>query len=159
MKTVQIDALPWEEKRSPKGKFRSFVKNLSLALGGKADVGVWGGGHPFDVQVRRVAPGDTVCPFHAHQAQWELFVVISGRASVRVDEAVQEVGAGEAFVQAPGTAHQIRNTGSEDFVFYVVADNPRYDSCHYPDSKKWILKPSRLCFRESAAVDYFDGEE
>lgn len=159
MNTIRIEDLPWQEQRSPTGKFRSFVRNISLALGGKKDTGTWGGGHPFDLQVRRVPPGATVCPYHAHQAQWELFVVIAGRAAVRTNDATQEVGAGEAFLQAPGTAHQIRNTGGEDFVFYVIADNPQYDSCHYPDSKKWILKPSRLCFRESSAVDYFDGEE
>lgn len=159
MNTVKIEELPWQESKSPKGKFHSFFRNISLALGGKRDVGTWGGGHPFDVQIRRVPPGAVICPFHAHQAQWELFIVLSGRAMVRVDETSQEVGPGEAFLQPPGTAHQIRSTGSEDFVFYVVADNPQFDSCYYPDSKKWIVKPARKVFREASAVDYFDGEE
>ncbi|HEY3757399.1 MAG TPA: cupin domain-containing protein [Opitutaceae bacterium] len=159
MKTVQIEQLPWVEQKSPKEKYRSFAKNISWELGGQRDVGLWGGGHPFDLQMRRVPPGAAICPFHQHQAQWELFVVVSGRATVRVNDGAHEVGAGEAFMQAPGTAHQIQNTGAEDFVFYVIADNPQYDSCYYPDSKKWILKPSRLCFRAESAVGYFDGEE
>jgi uncharacterized cupin superfamily protein len=159
MKTVRIDELPWESAQSPKGKFHSYFRNISLALGAKRDVGTWGGGHPFDLQMRRVPPGKAVCPFHAHQAQWELFVVVSGEATVRANEQRTVVRAGEAFVQEPGTAHQILNTGTEDFVFYVIADHPQWDSCYYPDSKKWIVKPARKCFREESAVDYFDREE
>jgi len=159
MKTVKIDQLPWEETKSPTGKFRSECRNVSFALGGKRDTGIWGGGHPFDLQIRRVPPGASVCPFHAHQAQWELFVVVSGTATVRIGDERQVVGAGEAFLQAPGTAHQITNTGEEDFVFQVIADNPQYDSTYYPDSKKWMVKPARKVFREASAVDYFDGED
>jgi uncharacterized cupin superfamily protein len=159
MKTVKIEELPWEEWGSPSGKYRCYLRNVSLALGGKKDVGTWAGGHPFDLQIRRVPPGATVCPFHAHQAQWELFVVIAGEATIRVNDERQVVRAGEAFLQTPGTAHQIVNSGREDFVFQVIADNPQYDSTYYPDSKKWMVKPARKVFRESSAVDYFDGEE
>ena len=158
MKTVKIDDLPWEEAKSPAGKFHSFKRDVSLALGGKKDTGAWGGGHPFDLQVRRVPPGAAVCPLHAHSAQWELFVAVSGEATVRVDDTRQVVRAGEAFVQPPGTAHQILNTGTEDFVFYVIADNLPADSTYYPDSKKWAIKPKMTVFRMQK-TDYYDGEE
>ncbi len=165
MKTVKIAEMPWEEVQSPSGKYHSFYKNISLALGGVRDVGPWGGGHPFDLQVRRVPPGASVCPLHLHGVQWELFVVLAGEATVRVDETRQVVRAGEAFVQPPGTAHQIINTGQEDFVFYVIADNSPTDYGYYPDSKKWALKstripsaPQRKVFRMTE-VDYFDGED
>ena len=77
---------------------------------------------------------------------------------MRVNEDRQVVRAGEAFVQPPGTAHQITNTGKEDFVFYVIADNLPADSTYYPDSKKWAMKPQWKVFR-MAEVDYYDGEE
>ena len=35
------------------------------------------------------------------------------------------VNAGDAFFFGPGEAHQISNDGDEDFVYYVIADNPR----------------------------------
>ena len=158
MKKIRIADLSWEEFRSPSGKYQSSFQNISLALGGKRDVGTWGGGHPFDLQVRRVPPGATVCPLHAHTVQWELFVVLSGIATVRVDAETHSVQAGDAFVQPPGTAHQIVNTGKEDFLFYVIADNSPADSTYYPNSNKWQMKPQRKLFRMTE-VDYFDGEE
>ncbi|MGH7995451.1 MAG: cupin domain-containing protein [Opitutaceae bacterium] len=159
MKTLRVDDLPWEEARSPSGKFHSFSRNVSLALGGRRDLGPWAGGHPFDLQMRRVPPGASVCPFHAHQAQWELFVALAGEATVRTEGERTAVRAGDAFLQAPGTAHQIVNTGAADFVFYVIADNPQWDSTYYPDSRKWMVKPARKVFREDSAVEYFDGED
>ena len=115
MNKINIHALPEEEQKSPTGKYHSFCKNISHALGAPRDIGQWGGGHPFDLQIRRVPPGAAVCPQHAHTVQFELFVVISGTATVRVDAATHTVQAGDAFVQAPGTAHQILNAGTEDF--------------------------------------------
>ena len=49
------------------------------------------------------------------------------------------VNAGDAFFFGPGEAHQLTNAGEEDFVYYVIADNPRGDSCFYPDSGKWAV--------------------
>jgi uncharacterized cupin superfamily protein len=158
MKKVHIDDMPWEEQKSPSGKYHSYVRNVSLALGGIRDVGTWAGGHPFDLQIRRVPPGAAVCPQHAHIIQWELFVVLSGSATVRTGEATEQVGVGEVFLQPPGNAHQIFNSGREDFVFYVIADNSPADSTYYPNSKKWMMKPQRKIFR-MVEVDYFDGEE
>jgi uncharacterized cupin superfamily protein len=158
MKTIKPAEMPWEESKSPSGKYHSYVKNLSLALGGVRDTGSWGGGHPFDLQIRRVPPGAAVCPFHSHGVQWELFIVLEGEATIRADDCRQIVRAGEVFMQAPGTAHQVINTGEEDFVFYVIADNSPTDFGYYPDSKKWMLKPMRKIFRMTE-VDYFDGED
>ena len=159
MKTVSIPALPETEGRSPTGKYHSFTKDISLALGGIKDTGVWGGGHPFDLQQRRVPPGASVCPLHAHTQQFELFVVLSGTATVRTGDGTRTVvKAGDAFAQPPGTAHQITNTGTEDFVFFVIADNRPADIIRYPDSGKWMIKPQRKFFR-MIEVDYYDGEE
>ena len=58
----------------------------------------------------------------------------------------------------PGTAHQTTNTGTDDLVFFIIADNPPADFCHYPDSGKWALAHPRTIFRLTEA-DYFDGEE
>jgi uncharacterized cupin superfamily protein len=158
MKKIHIPALREEERKSPAGKYHSFCKNISVALGGRQDAGPGDGGHPFDLQQRRVPPGAAVCPLHAHTVQWELFVVLAGHATVRIGRKKHAVRAGDAYVQPPGTAHQIINTGKRDFVFYVIADNPPADSTWYPDSKKWQMKPQRKVFR-MAEVDYFDGEE
>ncbi|HYP16325.1 MAG TPA: cupin domain-containing protein [Opitutus sp.] len=158
MNVVHLPSLPWQEMKSPTGKFQSFVCNVSLALGGIANTGPWGGGHPFDVQLRRVPPGAKVCPFHGHLAQWELFVVRRGTATVRTDEGLFTLRAGEVFYHPPGVSHQLMNNGSEELEVLIVADNPPLDSCVYPDSNKRSLRPPGKFFRIEE-VHYFDGED
>jgi len=158
MHTVHIPDLPWEEQHSPSRTFHSFCRNLSLALGGVRNVGAWGGGHPFDGQLRRVPPGASICPFHLHLAQWDLFVVQSGRGAVRAGAETHAVRAGHAFIHPPGEAHQFTNTGDTDLLYFLIADNPPVEYCHYPDSGKWGLRESGMVFR-ATEVDYYDGEE
>jgi uncharacterized cupin superfamily protein len=158
MQKINLRDVPELEQRSPTGKFHSFSKNVSLALGGIRNVGVWGGGHPFDFQVRRISPGAAVCPHHAHLAQWELFVVRRGSGTVRVGEERRDVRVGDCFLHLPNEAHQLINTGTEDLEVFIVADNPPLDACWYPDSQKWGLRPPGVFFRLTP-VDYFDGED
>ena len=159
MKKIQVHSLPEQLQRSPKGKYQSFCKNISVALGGRPRANEPGDPHPFDVQIRRLPPGAAVCPYHSHTAQWELFIILSGQASVRRNNETHSVMAGDAFVHPPGTAHQITNASqSEDLTFYIIADHPIVDVCHYPDSNKYGTRPLGKFFRLQE-VDYFDGEE
>jgi len=69
------------------------------------------------------------------------------------------IEAGDAFIFQPDEPHQFINDGSEDLVIYVVADNPIGESCHYPDSNKWLVRsPERRLIR-SEPLHYHDGEE
>jgi uncharacterized cupin superfamily protein len=115
--------------------------------------------HPFDVEISRIPPGKTPCPYHSHSAQWEFYHVISGRGLVRHKDGQTSIEAGDAFLFQPGEPHQLFNNGAEDLIVYVVADNPIGESCHYPDSNKWIVRsPGRRLIR-SEPLDYYDGEE
>ena len=60
-----------------------------------------------------------------------------------------------------GEAHQLANAGEEDFVYYVIADNPRGDMCHYPDSGKFAVwkENGEEVIVKATEADYFDGEE
>jgi uncharacterized cupin superfamily protein len=84
--------------------------------------------------------------------------VVSGTGLVRDEGGTTAIEAGDAFIFAPGEAHQITNDGSQDLVFYVVADNPIGDTCYHPDSDKWSVGPRGIRVR-SGPLDYFDGEE
>jgi hypothetical protein len=44
-------------------------------------------------------------------------------------------------------------------VLYIVADNPIGESCHYPDSGKWMVRSPERRLLRSEPLDYFDGEE
>lgn len=158
MKPVNIRDVPEEEQVSPAGHFQSFYRNLSPALGGVLNAGPWGGGHPFDLQLRRVPPGKAVCPFHVHYAQWELFLVRAGRGLVRAGHERHAVQAGDVFLHPPGEAHQLLNPGDTDLEVLIITDNPLLDLCHYPDSDKWNLRPPAHIVRLTPA-GYFDGEE
>ncbi|HEY9898649.1 MAG TPA: cupin domain-containing protein [Pantanalinema sp.] len=158
MRLINQHDIPWQEKRSKSGKYQLAQKDLSLALGGKKDTGTWGGGHPFDVALVRVPEGARNWPLHTHTTQWEFYVVLSGRGSVRSDDGAHPVKAGDCFLLAPGESHQIASEGDGDLIFYVIADNPQADISYYPESDKWFIKPQRKTFRLQE-VGYYDGEE
>lgn len=159
MKKVNSRDVKEEVKTSPKGKFADSHKALSIALGREANSTDLDKRHPFDVEISRIPPGKKLCPYHSHSAQWEFYHVISGQGTVRHEGGMVLVEPGDAFIFKPGEPHQMMNNGTEDFVFYVIADNPLGDSCHYPDSGKWLVRsPERKLIR-SEGLDYFDGEE
>ena len=149
---------PWVEHRSPQGKFHAFRRNLSLALGGRRDVGEWGGGHPFDVEEFRLPPGALNFPYHAHSAQWEFYLVQSGSATVRSRDGETSITAGDSFIFPPGEPHQIINSSTEDLLLLVIADHPRADVIHYPDTGHWCVKPHRRFFTMEPR-EMFEGEE
>lgn len=155
---THVDSLPWNDRRSPAGRFQVRFKEVSLALGGKKNIGEWDGGHPFDLTVISMPPGATNYPYHSHAAQWEMYLVVSGTGTVRTPAGLTPIGPGDAFVCPPGEPHQIQNTGTTDLVYHVIADNPRTDTVHYPDSDKWYTRSNNKVFRLTEH-DYYDGEE
>jgi len=166
MRKVNLQDIPEVERKSPKGKFCRTMKNISVALGREPESLDLSKRHPFDLTLVRIPKGKSLCPYHAHAAESELYLVVSGRGNVRDKNGITEVGPGDAFLFQPGEAHQLTNAGNEDFVYYVIADNPRSggktgDSCYYPDGGKWAVTKDA---REEVVVkgtetDYFDGEE
>lgn len=152
-----VAPLTWD---SPKGTFGGSGIQLSEALGRERSSTDAFKRHRFDVEIARIAPGKKAFPYHSHSAQWEFYHVVSGTGSVRHDGGTTSIGPGDAFLFKPGEAHQLINDGSdEDLVFYCVADNPVGESCHYPDSGKWLVgSPERRIVR-SESLDYYDGEE
>jgi uncharacterized cupin superfamily protein len=166
VRKINLKEVPEQERKSPKGKFGRFSKNISIALGREPESLDLSKRHPFDLAQVRIPKGKTLCPYHAHAAETELYLVVFGRGSVRDKDGMTEVGPGDAFLFQPGEAHQLSNAGDEDFVYYVIADNPRSggatgDSCYYPDSGKWAVVNDALeeIVVKGIETDYFDGEE
>src|SRR4029077_17695203 len=166
VRKVNLKDIEEKERKSPKGKFHRFVKNVSVALGRQPESLDLAKRHPFDLAIVRIPKGRSLCPYHSHSAESELYLVISGRGSVRDKGGSTTVTAGDAFFFQPGEAHQLSNAGDEDFVYYVIADNPRSgggtgDACYYPDSGKWAVVKEGLeeVIVKGKETDYFDGEE
>ncbi len=161
MKIVNLKDVAERERRSPKGKFHSFSREISVALGredGSTDLLKR---HPFDLTLARIPVGASYCPYHAEGAQWEMYLVVSGCGKVRDADGEKEVRTGDAFLFKPGEAHQLSCAGGEDFVYYVVADNPIGDSCYYPDSGKFAVRKEsdETVLLKGKETHYFDGEE
>ena len=166
MRKVNVKDVPEQERKSPKGKFGRFMRNISVALGREPESLDLLKRHPFDLALLRIPKGKTLCPYHVHAAETELYLVLSGRGGIRDKDGITEVGPGDAFLFQPGEAHQLTNAGDEDFVYYVIADNPRSggatgDSCYYPDSGKWAVTTDahEEVVVKGSETDYFDGEE
>lgn len=161
MRKVNLQDVPEEERKSPTGKFHKFVKNVSVALGREPESLDLIKRHPFDLAMVRMPKGKSYCPYHSHSAESELYLVVSGRGSIRDKDGKTEVGPGDAFFFAPGEAHQFSTAGDEDFVYYVIADNPRGDCCFYPDSGKWAvgIEEGQEIIVKGKETDYYDGEE
>jgi uncharacterized cupin superfamily protein len=166
MLKVNLKDIPEQERKSPKRKFGRASKNISVALGRKSESLDLSKRHPFDLALVRIPKGKSLCPYHAHAAESELYLVVSGRGSIRDKDGSTIVAEGDAFFFQPGEAHQITNAGDEDFVYYVIADNPRSggttgDSCFYPDSSKWAVVNEEFTeiIVKGTETDYFDGEE
>ena len=161
MNKVNLKEIVEGERKSPAGKYHKYFKEISVALGRDPKSLDLEKRHPFDLALVRVPPGKSYCPYHAESAQWELYLVISGCGNVRDSSGVTEVRAGDAFLFKPGEAHQLSCAGDEDFVYYIIADNPLNDSCYYPDSGKWaVLKEGTdTVIIKGQQTDYFDGEE
>ena len=166
MRKVNLRDIPEQERKSPKGKFGRATKNISIALGREPASLDLAKRHPFDLALVRIPKGKSLCPYHSHSAESELYLVVSGRGNIRDKDGSTTVTEGDAFFFQPGEAHQITNVGDEDFVYYVIADNPRSggatgDSCFYPDSGKWAVVNEEFeeVIVKGKETDYFDGEE
>jgi uncharacterized cupin superfamily protein len=161
MRKVNLKDIPEQERKSPTGKFHKFVKDVSIALGRERDSLDLAKRHPFDLALVRIPKGKTYCPYHAHSAESELYLVVSGKGNIRDKVGSTIVTEGDAFFFGPGEAHQFSSAGEEDFVYYVIADNPRGDSCFYPDSGKWAVQKEggEEVIVKGEETDYFDGEE
>src|SRR5256886_7933632 len=159
MRKVNLQDIEWLERQSPKGKFGRRMKNISVALGRDPESLDPAKRWPFDVALVSIPKGKSNCPYHSHSSESEMYLVVSGKGSVRDKDGSTIVEAGDAFFFGPGEAHQLTNAGDEDFVYYVIADNPRGDSCFYPDSGKFAVCTEyavEVMVRATDA-DYFSG--
>ena len=166
MRKVNLNEIKEEPWQSPGGKYAAHFKGISIALGRDPNSLDLAKRHPFDLALVRIPKGKSLCPYHLHSAESELYLVVSGKGSIRDKDGSTIVTAGDAFYFQPGEAHQLTNAGDEDFVYYVIADNPRSggatgDSCFYPDSGKWAVVNEIMeeVIVKGTETDYFDGEE
>jgi uncharacterized cupin superfamily protein len=111
------------------------------------------------VNLSRVPPGKSSCPFHTHQLEDEVFYVLAGRGVFRYGTAIQEIKPGDC-ISCPagsGIAHQLANPFSEDLVYLAIGMNDPNEVCTYPDSGKVMVNVlDKVGFMNE--TDYWEGE-
>ncbi len=105
-------------------------------------------------------PGKYSFPYHFHRASEELFMIISGEATLRTPEGFEEVGEGDIvfFEEGPSSAHQLYNHADSPCVYLDLRTTFGIDVCEYPDSGKINILPFQEVFESSSKVDYYKGE-
>jgi uncharacterized cupin superfamily protein len=113
----------------------------------------------FDV--RSLDPGKYSYPYHFHRAAEELFIILSGEATLRSPGGFQRVSRGDLlfFEEGPSGAHQLHNHTALPCVYVDICTIHGIDVCEYPDSGKINILPQRDIFEASSRVNYFKGEE
>jgi uncharacterized cupin superfamily protein len=111
------------------------------------------------MNLARVPPGRSGCPFHAHAREDEVFYVLAGRGLFRYGDEVLEIGPGDCISCPAGTgvAHQLANPFDEDLVYLGAGLNDGHEVCTYPDSGKVMVRSLGQIGRFEGA-DYMDGE-
>src|SRR5438132_11317354 len=97
MRKVNLKDVEEQERQSPKGKFGRRSKNISVALGRDPDSLDLMKRHPFDLALVSIPQGNSLCPYHAHSAESELYLVVSRRESIRDKDESTVVTAGGGF--------------------------------------------------------------
>ena len=147
---VNLDDIP-EMERTFGEHYGAHVKPLTPSMVPR--------GGSLGVNHMRVPRGRSVCPFHAHLREDEVFFVLSGRGVLRYGEDVRPIRAGDCIACPAGTkiAHQIYNPHDEDLVYLAIGTFDPHEVALYPDSNKVLVRGVGLrgVLEEK---EYFDDE-
>jgi uncharacterized cupin superfamily protein len=139
----------------------------------RSKLGAQAGGERLGASLYELEPGEAICPYHAHFANEEMLVVVSGRPSLRTKAGWRELERGEivAFPRGKRGAHQVANRDSEPAGRILLISEMNYpEVALYPDSNK-VLAATRApggaggdedifeIFPRDSAADYWYGEE
>lgn len=141
------------------GKYQSSHAKVSEKIGAKK----------LGYHLVRLEPGKSMCPFHNHHVNEELFLILEGNGCIRFGGEEKPIKTMDIIACPPGDrslAHQIINTGDTTLLYLALSTNEDHEICEYPDSNKVMAfkmhddgEAFKKIFRIHEAVDYFDGED
>lgn len=124
--------------------------------------------------VTKIQPDSRAFPRHNHQVNEELFFILEGEGEVRIGDQIYPIKKGDFIACPPGgkeTAHQIKNTGSNEMLVLGVSTKMAPEIAEYPDSGKFGVmaapqtgpdgQPRQFRFlgREGESLSYWEGEK
>jgi uncharacterized cupin superfamily protein len=136
-----------------------------------ASVGRQAGASRLGASLYELPPGESLCPYHWHEANEEMAIVLAGGPSVRTPNGWRELEPGDivSFVRGREGAHQLANRGDEPARVLMVSEMNAPELVVYPDSNKTGVRSQApgsprkddeilLRFKIDDAVDYWEGE-
>jgi uncharacterized cupin superfamily protein len=112
----------------------------------------------FHVEV--LDPGKFSCPYHRHEKEEELFLVIKGSATVRQNDEFFQVREGDLVFFKREVAHHFYNHTEEPFLFFALSSTHPEEVCEYPDSRKKLEVSGRKLTQDGNPVeDYWKDED
>ncbi|MBN1927405.1 MAG: cupin domain-containing protein [Prolixibacteraceae bacterium] len=114
----------------------------------------------LNFDLRQLNPDEFSTPYHFHRYAEELFMILSGAATLRTPNGLEIVNSGDLifFEKGESGAHQLYNHTTEPCVYLDIRTYMGYDIAEYPDSNKMLLAPSFEIFNKNMQAGYFDGE-
>ena len=113
----------------------------------------------FDL--RQLNPRQYCAAYHFHRYAEELFMIVSGSATLRTPKGLEVVDSGDIifFETGEAGAHQLYNHTEEPCVYLDIRTFVGYDVCEYPDTNKIFIVPTYEIFSKDTTLNYFEGEE
>jgi uncharacterized cupin superfamily protein len=114
----------------------------------------------LNFDLRQLNPDQYSTPYHFHRYAEELFMIISGSATLRTPNGLEIVNSGDLifFKKGETGAHQLYNHTTETCIYLDIRTYIGYDVAEYPDSNKILIAPSFEIYNKDLKVSYFEGE-
>lgn len=143
IKKSDIDSLP---------EVRFIHPFNDKAIRNTKSIGDLAGLNKIGIHLVRVEPGDETTQHHYHECSDEFVYLLSGSATLELDDETFNVNAGD-FVGFPanGAAHSMKNTGSSDLVYLMGGNRVDTDCCNY-------TKLNRRLFKINGRSEYVDNK-
>ena len=115
----------------------------------------------LNFDLRQLKPAQFSSAYHFHRHAEELFLIISGSATLRTPNGLEVVSGGDLIFLEKGEtgAHQLYNHTEEPCIYLDIRTFIGLDICEYPDTGKLFIIPTHEIFKKDSQVKYYDGEE
>lgn len=115
----------------------------------------------LEFDIRSLSPGKYSFPYHFHRYAEEIFLILSGEATLRTPEGFQKVKQGDLifFEMGESSAHQMYNHSDKPCTYFDLRTTVGMDVSEYPDTGKLAILPDLELFNKADQVNYFEGEE
>ncbi len=175
MKVMNWFELEWKEWTEGPALYHTSYALLAEPLGARK----------LGYHAEILPPRTALCPYHAHLVNEEVFVVLGGEPSLRLEGREHRLEAGDVVAVPPGQrgAHQLLNRSERPAHLLAASTMIECEVVDYPDSGKRLFgveglavdpagegsspgsngrrgaeTRARVLVRDGRVVDYFDGE-